>query len=196
MKKSELFKYLKGRYKSENFGGGEWVFYLKSDEEGTLEIMPNLRKVVDGQYVNTSLAMRPKWFIDLSEIIFGKKSGSYFFTKSNIEVHSAGCIDIPHVEELLELSMAWFYSCMEERVIASELKAKYEIYDRPGGWQFTHIIACVLNGDVKKLRSYLESFEREDRMGFIPIIKQEYFERAIPLAEKYSSGELKPPVSF
>ena len=33
-------------------------------------------------------------------------------------------------------------------------------------------------------------------MEFIPMIHQEYFERAIPLAEKYRSGELISPILF
>ncbi|WP_198674524.1 DUF6990 domain-containing protein, partial [Idiomarina tyrosinivorans] len=50
--------------------------------------------------------------------------------------------------------------------------------------------------DVDRLRGYLDAFKRGDRMEFIPIIKQEYFERAIPLAEKYRSGELVSAVKF
>src|SRR5690606_35432320 len=101
-----------------------------------------------------------------------------------------------HLAQLTDMAFDWLNQCCTEEGIRPELLRKYEIYNRPGGWQFTHIIACVLIGDAEKLRRYLDAFKRGDRMEFIPIIQQEYFERAIPLAEKYRSGELVSPVQF
>jgi len=197
LKKAELVAYLKKMYMGEN-SGGEWVFYLKDDAEGFLEMMPNLRKVVGQQYVNASLAMRPRWFADLSDQIFNNDTSSYLFTASNgtMKVGAKDMIKINDINELVEMSFAWFYNCLNENVLSSELRQKYEIYDRPGGWQYTHIVACVIKGDVDKLGFYLNSFISGNRVGFIPLIKQEYFENAVKLAKKYKDGEAVPPVEF
>ncbi|RUO31158.1 DUF6990 domain-containing protein [Aliidiomarina soli] len=198
MKKAELIKYFKSRYPAVNEGGGDWRFTLKDDDAGYCIFYAKLRGVPSNQIIGVAPAMGPRWFECLTNDIYQNNGGSYLFTTGdgNIFIETGGEVTETHLAEITQMALDWFNKCCTEEVIAPELKRKYEIYNRPGGWQFTHIIACVLKGDVEKLQSYLDAFKRGDRMEFIPIIQQEYFERAIPLAEKYRSGELVSPVDF
>ncbi|RUO28117.1 hypothetical protein CWE12_12920 [Aliidiomarina sedimenti] len=198
MKKAELIKYFKNRYPAVNEGGGDWRFTLKDDDMGYAHMRPKLRGRTRKEIVGVSLVMKPRWFCHLTSEIYQNDGGSYLFVTGdgNVFIETEGEITEAHLTEITQMALDWFNKCCTEEVIAPELKRKYEIYNRPGGWQFTHIIACVLKGDVEKLQSYLDAFKRGDRMEFIPIIQQEYFERAIPLAEKYRSGELISPVRF
>lgn len=86
----------------------------------------------------------------------------------------------------------------QREVIAAEFARCHEKTNgfSPARWQRKHIMACVLKGDFDKIQGYLDAFKRGDRMEFIPFIKQEYLERAIPFAEKYRSGEQVSPVEF
>lgn len=197
MKKAELIKYFKSRYPAVNEGGGVWYFTLKDDVEGYLDLCPKLRGIPGNQIVGVSLTMAPRWYRDLITTVLAKDQGFMFHTgDGNVFIKTGGEVTEAHLAEITQMALDWFKKCCTEEVIRPELKRKYEIYNRPGGWQFTHIIACVLKGDVDKLQGYLDAFKRGDRMEFIPIIQQEYFERAIPLAEKYRSGELVSPVQF
>jgi len=198
MKKAELVKYFKSRYPAVDEGGGVWFFTLKDDEIGYLGMCPKLRQTSTYNRVAAQVVMCPRWFEELTGAIFKSGRGSYLFTKGdgNLLFDVVGEVTDVHLAQLTDMAFDWFNQCCTEEVIRPELLRKYEIYNRPGGWQFTHIIACVLKGDAEKLRGYLDAFKRGDRMEFIPIIQQEYFERAIPLAEKYRSGELVSPVQF
>jgi hypothetical protein len=198
VKKAEVIKYFKSLYPAENDGGGVWLFTLKDDEVGYSRMSPQLTNLTGQQKIGISLVMNPRFFCDLKTEIYQNNGGSLLFTigNGNIFIKAGGEITEVHLDEITKIAFDWIDKCSMEEVIAAELKHKYEIYNRPGGWQFTHIIACVLKGDVERLQSYLNAFKRGDRMEFIPIIKQEYFERAIPLAEKYRSGERVSPVAF
>ncbi|MED5526852.1 MAG: hypothetical protein VX447_19160 [Pseudomonadota bacterium] len=140
----------------------------------------------------------PRWFIDIQEQVF-VEGGSYLFFASSgdVEIRSeAGPLEIDRLGELQAKAFAWFEEQLKPEHIARKLRIHYDVYDRGGGWQFTHITACIIKGDVERLKGYLAAFERGDRLDFIPLIKQEFFERAIPLAEKYRSGELIAPIEF
>ncbi|RUO31139.1 DUF6990 domain-containing protein [Aliidiomarina soli] len=197
MKKAELIKYFKNRYPAVNEGGGDWRFTLKDDDVGYAHMRPKLRGRTRKEIVGVSLVMAPRWYRTLMSALLAKEAGFLFSTgDGNVFIETEGEITEAHLAELTQMALDWFHQCNTEEVIAPELKRKYEIYNRPGGWQYTHIIACIVKGDVEKLQSYLDAFKRGDRMEFIPLIQQEYFERAIPLAEKYRSGELISPVRF
>ncbi|WKE65261.1 hypothetical protein PVT67_16590 [Gallaecimonas kandeliae] len=199
MKKAELVKYFKARFPFENEGGGDWCFTFKDDEQGLLEGYPNLKSLRNAQRSWLSLVGNPRWFIDIKEAVFVDR-GSYLFVASSgdvevinengpLEVESAGA-------ELQAKAFSWFEKQLQPESVAHKLRIHYDVYDRGGGWQFTHITACIIKGDVERLKGYLAAFEKGDRLNFIPLIKQEFFERAIPLAEKYRSGELVSPVDF
>ena len=198
MKKAELIKYFKARFPAVNEGGGDWCFTLIDDDTGYAFMYPKLGGPSYNQNIGTMLGMNPRWFKNLGENIFEVGVGSYLFVtgSGNVYVESGGQVTEEHLDAVLKKAMDWYQRCCTQDVIAPVLKGKYDVYNRPGGWQFTHIIACVLKGDVERLQTYLDAFKRGDRMEFIPMIHHEYFERAIPLAEKYRSGELVSPVRF
>ncbi|MRJ43380.1 hypothetical protein KF946_07875 [Idiomarina loihiensis] len=197
MKKAEVIKYFKSHYPAENEGGGDWRFTLKDDEVGYSHIRPQLRGKLSNQIIGVSLVMAPRWYRSLMSAVLAKEAGFLFSTgDGNVYIKTGGEVTEAHLNEITQMALNWFRNCCAEDFIAPELKRKYEIYNRPGGWQYDHIIACILKGDIEKLQSYLDAFKRGDRMEFIPLIQQEYFERAIPLAEKYRSGERVSPVAF
>ncbi|MDX3775752.1 hypothetical protein QE250_16690 [Chromatiaceae bacterium AAb-1] len=196
MKKAELVKYFKSRYPAVNEGGGDWRFTVKDDAEGYLDLCPKLRGIPGNQIIGVSLIMAPRWYRDLITTVLAENQGFMFHTgDGNVFIKTGGEVTEAHLAEVTQMALDWFYQCCAEEVVVSNFKRKYESY-KPPSWQFSHIIACILKGDVEKLQTYLDAFKRGDRMDFIPIVEQEHFERAIPLAEKYRSGELVSPVEF
>ncbi|WP_397541069.1 DUF6990 domain-containing protein [Salinimonas profundi] len=135
--------------------------------------------------------------MDIAKQIFGRMGG-YMFTTGN--GNNRICPDEPlnetHLDAITQQTFDWFYDCLSEEKMVPLLKRHYEIYERPGGWQFIHIVCCVVKGDVERLQSYLDAFKAGDRMEFIPLIKQEFFEKAIPIAKAYRAGTLTLPVQF
>lgn len=196
MKKAELIKYFKSRFPAVNEGGGDWSFTLKDDELGFLHLSPNLTSMTGFKQIGVSLSMSPGWYRLLMNAIFGREVTILFHIgNGNMSIKDIE-ITNKHLDEISQMALDWYENCFEQVPLAQEFRRKYAIYNRLGSWQFKHIMACVLKGDVEKLQSYLDMFKHGDRMEFIPIIHQEYFERAIPLAEKYRSGELISPVYF
>ncbi|WP_233009568.1 DUF6990 domain-containing protein [Rheinheimera faecalis] len=198
MKKAELIKYFKARFPAVNEGGGDWCFTLIDDETAYSHMRPKLGGTQLNQYIGISFVMNPRWFDELETAIFNEGAGTYLISTGDgcVQVNANGPVTEAHLEEAILKAKQWYQRSNTEEVLAPEFKRRYDFYNRFGRWQFIHIIACVLKGDVEKLQTYLGAFKRGDRMEFIPIIHQEYFERAIPLAKKYRSGELISPIQF
>ncbi|MDX3775566.1 hypothetical protein QE250_15720 [Chromatiaceae bacterium AAb-1] len=200
MKKSELIKSLKSKYKFEKIDS-DWKFNLKNDEEGMLDIIPDIAGRAGAQYLRCMPSMNLPWYVELQKQVFHDENGFLrpLFREGDLNFKSpAGILTEMHLDAMVENCINWFNQQSKLSVIAADLAIHYERRSGvpPSRWQFKHILTCVLKGDVDKLQNYLDAFKRGDRMEFIPIIKQEYFERAIPLAEKYRSGELVSPIQF
>lgn len=200
MKKAELIKYLKRKYYAHKHTG-EWEFILKNDKEGYLSLIPNRLGGEKTIFLLGTPSMTLPWLMNLENAIIVPKDGPVpiFFVGSQLQfAPPEGVIKDSHIDGMIAQCFEWFEQQRQPEVIAADLAKHYEIISGfpPAGWQPKHILACVLKGDVDKLQSYLDAFKRGDRMEFIPMIQQEYFERAIPLAEKYRSGELVSPVRF
>lgn len=197
MKKAEMVKYFKERFKAEYDGGGVWFFTLKDDDDGYMHIRPVFGGPPANQNIGASAVMNPRWFIDVAEEVFGRMGGYMFTTgNGNNRIRPDEPLNETHLDAITQQTFDWFYECLSDEMMIPLLKRHYEIYERPGGWQFIHIVCCVVKGDVSKLQGYLDAFKKGDRMEFIPLIKQEFFEKAIPLAERYRSGELSAPIKF
>ncbi|RUO75753.1 hypothetical protein CWI84_11725, partial [Idiomarina tyrosinivorans] len=192
MKKAEIIKYLKGQYKAKKVDS-DWEFILKDDGEGYLAFFPGTFGTGSTRTLLGMPSMTLPWLLQLDRSIFFSESQQVvpFFVGRQCKLSvSDGIIREHHVDEMVENCFEWFHQQNQQETIATEFSRCYEKITGfpPAGWQPKHIMACVLKGDVDRLRGYLDAFKRGDRMEFIPIIKQEYFERAIPLAEKYRSG--------
>jgi hypothetical protein len=200
MKKAELIKYLKSKYKAHKFDS-TWEFILKDDDEGELAIIPNLSGTPKRQQLLVLPSLNLPWHKQLDLQLFQGKDGfvrPFFVGKQYRYYSESGIVEEEHIDMMIEYCFEWFKQQIQPEPVALDMKKHYEQFTGfpPAGWQPKHIMACMLKGDVEKLQSYLDAFKRGDRMEFIPMIQQEYFERAIPLAEKYRSGELISPVLF
>lgn len=200
MKKAEIIKYLKGQYKA-NKVDNDWEFVLKDDDEGYLDFSPGTFGTGKARTLLGIPSMTLPWLLQLDQSIFSSESDKVvpFFVGRQIKLPvSDGVIREHHIDEMVNSCFKWFHQQNQQEIIATEFSRCYEKITGfpPSGWQPKHIMACVLKGDVDRLQGYLDNFKRGERMEFIPIIKQEYFERAIPLAEKYRSDELVSPIKF
>lgn len=200
MKKAEIIKYLKSKYKARKLDN-EWKFTLKNDDEGELLVMPGVSGVPKRQQLLGMPSMNIPWHKDLDISLFQDENGfvrPFFVGKQYRYYSESGILEEEDIDLMIDHCFEWFKQQIQPDVVAEAMARYYEKITGfpPAGWQTKHIIACVLKGDVDKLQSYLDAFKRGDRLEFIPIIQQEYFERAIPLAEKYRSGELVSPVQF
>lgn len=200
MKSAELIKLLKSRYTFEKIDS-DWKFNIKNDESGTLDIIPSVVGRFGAQYLRYMPSMNLPWYKELQQQVFQEKDGFLrpLFRGGDLNFKPpTGVVEDTDLDAMLESCINWFEQQSKPSVISADLAIHYEKCSGvpPSRWQFKHILTCVLKGDVEKLQSYLDAFKRGDRMEFIPMIQQEYFERAIPLAEKYRSGELISPILF
>jgi len=194
----EMIIYFKSQYASVKEGKEGWRFILNDDETFFSDMHLQLLDYRLGQVIKALPTLTPRWFEGLSNEVFQSDSCIPLFTTDGLGIEIGTGWKITGSNLLLMTIMIndWVHKRCSEEFIAKELKDKYRAHNRRGTWPFIHIITCVLKGDVEALESYLDAFKRGYQMGFISEIKQEYFERAIPLAEKYRSGELVSPVEF
>lgn len=175
---------------------------MKNDDGGYLEFFPGTLRTLEANILLGMPAMTVPWLSQLYHTIFSPEDKQLIPTFFVGPQYKLPVQDELHwnveVDNLVEQCFSWFKQVNQNHVLQSELARCYEKLSGfpPARWQRKHIMACTLIGDVEKLQRYLEAFERGERLGFIPIIKQEYFERAIRLAKKHHSGELVSPVKF
>ncbi|WP_417440287.1 DUF6990 domain-containing protein [Idiomarina sp.] len=198
MTKAEMITFFKSQYPMAQKEEEGWRFILNDDDIYVADTRLQLFDYPLGQSISALPTLTPRWFDSLRNEIFQYESSIPLFTTDGwgIEISTGWKVSESNLVLMAKMINDWVHKRCSEEFIAKELKDKYRAHNRRGTWPFIHIITCVLKGDVDKLQGYLDAFKRGDRMEFIPIIKQEYFERAIPLAEKYRSGELVSPIEF
>ncbi len=84
-----------------------------------------------------------------------------------------------HVRQASASAIAW----AKEQDLEKALHERTELpTNSPGTFPVQHFAALALTGDVDRLKSYLESFDAGDRLGFVPYITRDYIVRALELA--------------
>lgn len=200
MKKLEMFGYLKKKFEYEK-DNGSFEFFLKNDSFGFLSFIPNISGTEKNQQLLGVPLMSFPWCISLELEIFqyeGKGIRPFDVGVQYRHYPDDGFIGEKDIDKMIASFFLWFEEQSKEEIVAMKMSDFYkkETDLPPARWQFKHIVACVLKGDSDTLLGYLNSFKSGDRMNFIPLIKQEHFERAISISLKYKSGELKSPVKF
>lgn len=200
MKKIEMFGYLKEKFDFSK-DDGSFEFILKNDDTGFLSFIPNLGGTEKKQQLLGLPIMNLAWYMCLELEIFQDEDGyvrpfdvgeQYRFYPDD------GIVKESDIDNMISDFFSWFKSASSPDSVRLKMKNFYEKKTNfpPARWQFKHVVACVLKGDSKTLKEYLSAFEAGDRMGFIPSIKAEHFERAINLAGQYESGRLSVPIDF
>ena len=89
------------------------------------------------------------------------------------------------VEDVLQLSdkaISWARSQNLEAGLATYRGLPT---DSKGAMPLRHLAALAIAGDVERLEGYKHSFEKGDRLGFVPYITVDMIDRAILIAQKY-----------
>lgn len=86
-----------------------------------------------------------------------------------------------HVHQISNEAIAWakrqdIVKALEEYAVASPKTFLAR--------QIEHLTALALLGDTPRLRSYRESFERGDRLGFSDFVTEDFILRALTLAQR------------
>lgn len=76
---------------------------------------------------------------------------------------------------------------------AQDLKSTLQEYaelptSAPGARPVWHLAALAVLGDIERLRFYQKCFEVGDNCGFVPFITKDYIDRALSLAQRFSSS--------
>lgn len=198
MTKAEMVKYFKSRYPAKYEHGGFLNFTIKDDQDGYCEIRPQLFQFSDLQtFKIVYVRAAPRWYIDIFKFILAEKEeyfnyasmfsadGRMFFIE-NIDITEL------HLHEGTQMVLDWYRDCSSLKNISLRLKSDDEKHG-----SYKSLLPSVLKGDVERLSDYLNAFKVGKHARFLPQLdKQEYFERALELSQKYHSGELISPVQF
>ncbi|MGB1298381.1 MAG: DUF6990 domain-containing protein [Psychrobium sp.] len=206
MKKKDLMKYLRDRYKVVD-DHGEKAFALVNDGRGTFRLLPDLGGTPQKRQFNCVATMTVPWFSQLTSEIFKEDIvDSLFFYGSYLHTPESGVVTEQDVDDMVDFFVKWFEEMIIDSNVAEYLREHLDRYtsleldtytsDVPIGSQRSFIIVNAIKGNVDKLSDYLQSFQRGDNKGFTPLFKAEHFERAVELSKKYKSGELVPPIEF
>jgi len=118
-----------------------------------------------------------------SDIGNRKASFAYMLTYRNSISREETDITIGQLQTLADEAVTWAKShdlntCLQ--------KHAYSPRDRGTG-PLLHLTSLVILGEVEKLKHYQTSFEKGDRLGFVPYITKDYIDRAYKQALAHKS---------
>ncbi len=165
-------------------------------QDRQIRILPNVRDLLDSvQLLSFSESVSTKDFTDANNYIFEKENLKYKIEPVDYEILTqpwnsdftlkSKSIDRDKVLELVDGIIKW--SKEQDLEMALE-KYQKECPDRPGGLQLRHLAALAMAGDIKKLQGYQDSFAKNDRLNFAPMITSDVIDRSLELAIKNKKG--------
>lgn len=119
MKKAEVIKYLKSKYKAEKFDS-DWKFTLKNDHEGELAVIPGLTGTTKKQLLLALPSMNLLWYKDLELELFRDKDGfvrSFSVGKQYQYYSESGIIEKEHIDMMIDYCFKWFKHEIQSDVI-------------------------------------------------------------------------------
>ena len=151
--------------------------------DGQLQIIPTIRKCSDHFRVSLMPSISTKRFSAAASKILGESIDHDPIVVSNLEDNKIPVVSKEDIVRIAEKVLSW--------ASAQDIEAGLAIYrDLPtnakGARPLRHLAALALAGDVERLQSYKRSFDRGDRLDFVPYISVEMIERGIVIAKENS----------
>ncbi|OQR32241.1 hypothetical protein BWR15_20275 [Pseudomonas sp. T] len=146
-----------------------------------LQVIPSVGKRSDHFRVSLMPSISSKEFSEAVDFILGESSRYTPVVVSNEAPEKLPEFSSDDVIRLSERAMSWARS--------QSLDAGLAVYRNlstasKGAMPVRHLAALAIAGDVGCLAGYKESFQKGDRLGFVPYITSSMIERALLVAQR------------
>lgn len=157
-------------------------YFCVTDVGGVqLQVLPSVGKRSDHYRVSLMPSISSKEFSAAVSSILGERGGNTPVVVSNEAPEKLSNFSSDDVIRLSERAMSWAHS--------QNLDAGLAVYrnlptDSKGAMPIRHLAALAIAGDIGCLAGYKDSFQRGDRLGFVPYVTANMIERALLIAQK------------
>lgn len=160
---------------------GDYSCVKSIDDNLDVKIIPYFRRVGERIHMSLQSSISSKKFSEAVQVIFGKKTGFTPVVVSKEPCMEFASISAEDVQRLSDGAISWAQS----QGLGAGLSAYRNLpTDAKGEMPLRHLAALAIAGDVERLNSYKNSFEKGDRLGFVPYITVDMIDRAILIAQK------------
>lgn len=163
-------------------------FFCLMERDGKLiQIIPSFSKRADHFRVSLMPSISTIEFSNAAAFIKGEEAGFEPIIVSSFPVEKLQSLERNNIERLSKTVLDW--------VCDQNMSAGLEEYrnlptNAKGARPLRHLASLVLAGDIAVLERYEKSFERGDKLGFVPYITTDMISRALVLSRSYSSHGL------
>lgn len=157
-------------------------YFCVTDVGGVkLQIIPYVGKRSDHFRVSLMSSISSKDFSEAVYFILGGGGGNAPIIVRNGMPEKLSGFSSDDVIRLSEKAISWARSQSIDEGLTVYRKLST---DAKGAMPIRHLAALAIAGDAERLDEYKKSFEKGDRLGFVPYINSEMIERALMIAQK------------
>ena len=183
MKKKELVSILRKNEwicRRDNAGG----FYCRNrpDENLRVQLIPYIRAYSGKFLVSLDPSVSSREFCETFDVVHGEPGCD--FSPIFVNNDSPEMLTTISEETVLRLSVEAISWAKCQDIEAGLTAYRSLPTDAKGEMPLRHLAALAIAGDVERLNSYKNSFEKGDRLGFVPYITVDMIDRAILIAQK------------
>lgn len=164
---------------------GDKVAHFVLDDR-IVDIIYGIKKFSQDEQYEAIISTSTSKFSEACMEIRGR-GGSYTplaSAKKGLQIRAQEILE-DHVRQASDDAIEW--------ARAQDLKSALQEYaelptSAPGARPVWHLAALAVLGDIERLRFYQKCFEAGDNCGFVPFITKDYIDRALSLAQRFSSS--------
>lgn len=189
MTESEVVSILEEHgWRCESDDVGDRSCTLKIDEK-VVRVFPTVGKRSDHLRVTFMPSVSSDEFSVAVSDIFGEAVKYEPIIVSNELPEKLPRFSVDDVLRMSQKAISW--ACSQD--IESGLAAYRNLpTDAKGAMPLRHLAALAIAGDTGRLEEYKKSFDKGDRLGFVPYITNGMIERALLIAQKINSYPTNP----
>ena len=149
--------------------------------EALLQVIPSVGKRSDHFRLSLMPSISSKEFSEAVSFIFGGGSSNAPIIVSNEAPEKLSSFSGDDVIRLSDKAISWASS--------QNIEEGLTVYralptDAKGAMPIRHLAALAMAGDTGRLDEYKKSFEKGDRLGFVPYVTSDMIDRALMVAQK------------
>ncbi|WLG99893.1 hypothetical protein PSH84_03315 [Pseudomonas beijingensis] len=157
-------------------------YFCVTDVGGAqLQIIPSVGKRSDHFRVSLMSSISSKEFSEAVSIILGDGGDNAPIIVRNEAPEKLSSFSSDDVIRLSEKAISWARSQNIDEGLTVYRKLPTEA---KGAMPIRHLAALAIAGDIGRLEEYKKSFEKGDRLGFVPYITFDMIERALMIAKE------------
>ncbi|MCF5469836.1 DUF6990 domain-containing protein [Pseudomonas syringae] len=158
--------------------------------DAELQIIPSVGKREDHFRVSLMPSISSKEFSEAVSFISGDGGSHAPIIVCNEGPEKISSISSDDVISFSEKAISWARSQSTEEGLAAYRKLPTHA---KGAMPVRHLAALAIAGDARRLDEYKKSFEKGDRLGFVPYVTSDMIDRALMVAQKPSNHPRKKP---